>query len=409
MTTNRDFDRIARAWLDLMPDEAPDRVIAAVLKAAEATPQVRRPIGRAFWRFPYMNRFTLGLAAAATIIVVVAAGVVILKPTSNVGVPGTVAPTPTVPPAPTPFAIKHGEPWLLYEWLKDNTGTTALFLARPDGSDAHAIVTDVPGEHKAATWSPDGTMIAFTMLDSETPDGSIWTANADGSSAKPLFDGGNDCVAVFHPSWSPDGSKLAMVCYPDNNTASVAVLDIASMALTTLVTITLPEFLDNKPRWSPDGVSIAFPILQWDPTGDHLDGSLVAIVPAAGGQVQRVTTFDTFMSSPDWRPDGSELVMNSYDLGNIGATDQPSNVFAIKLDGTGLRQLTHSSVDGTMRITNPHWAPDATRIYVAVANSIPPSTSVVCVRPAYLDAGGGEPVMLWTSGCAAEIELRPTP
>jgi len=102
--------------------------------------------------------------------------------------------------------------------------------------------------------------------------------------------------------------------------------------------------------------------------------------------------------------------MNSYDLGNIQATDQPSNVYAVKLDGTGVRQLTHSSVDGTMRITVPHWAPDGTRIYVSIANSIPPSTTVDCVRPASMDAGGGEPVLLWTSGrCAAGVELRPTP
>jgi len=248
------------------------------------------------------------------------------------------------------------------------------------------------------------------MVDAATPYGSIWTANADGSAAKLLFDGGRDCVGVFHPSWSPDGTKLAMVCYPNDVTASIAILDIASKALTTLVTVTLPEFLDNTPRWSPDGASIAFPILHWAPAGDRLDGSLVAVVPAAGGRVDRLTTFDTFMSSPDWRADGEELVMNSYDLGNIQATDQPSNVYAVKLDGTGVRQLTHSSVDGTMRITVPHWAPDGTRIYVSIANSIPPSTTVDCVRPASMDAGGGEPVLLWTSGrCAAGVELRPTP
>ena len=27
MTANDDFDRISRAWLDLMPDEAPDRAV----------------------------------------------------------------------------------------------------------------------------------------------------------------------------------------------------------------------------------------------------------------------------------------------------------------------------------------------------------------------------------------------
>ena len=47
MTTERDFDRLARAWLELAPDEAPDRVIAAVLQAAETTPQMRRRLALA--------------------------------------------------------------------------------------------------------------------------------------------------------------------------------------------------------------------------------------------------------------------------------------------------------------------------------------------------------------------------
>jgi Tol biopolymer transport system component len=312
-------------------------------------------------------------------------------------------------PAPSQPPVLPGEPWLLYQWFQEGKDTKDLFLARPDGSDAHAIVTDVPGEHKGGTWSPDGSRIAFTMFDAATPDGSIWTANADGSGAKLLFDGGDGCVAVAWPSWSPDGTKLVMVCWPDYTVhSSVAVLDIATLALTTIATASQPEFLDNPPRWSPDGASIAFPILRWDPTGDHLDGSLVAIVPAAGGQVDRITAFDTFMSSPDWRPDGSELAMNSYDLGNIQTTDRPSNLYAIRPDGTGLRQLTFSSVDGSMRITVPHWAADGTRIVVSVADSVPPSMTVDCVRPGFVDAAGGEPVV-WPGKCGADAELRPTP
>jgi Tol biopolymer transport system component len=322
----------------------------------------------------------------------------------------TAAPTATPTPGPTPIAILPGEPWILYEWFHDGKDTKDLFLVRPDGSDAHAIVTDIPGEHRAAAWSPDGTKIAFVVRDTETPDGSIWTANADGSGATRLFDGGGACKSVYHPSWSPDGSKLVMVCYPDDSNASVAILDIASMSLRTLVTVALPEFLDNPPRWSPDGASIAFPILHWDPTNDHLDGSLVATVPAAGGKVRRLTTFDTNMSSPDWRPDGSELAMNSYDLSGIQDTDQPSNLYAIKPDGTGLRQLTHSSVNGEMRIAQPRWTPDGTGMYVSVATTAGPgSTRVARVQPAFVDARGGEPVLVSSSVSGAHPELRPTP
>ena len=86
-----------------MPDEAPDRAIAAVLQAVETTPQVR--VVRPFWSQNPMKSSLVGAAAAA--VVVVAAGVLILSrpPTQpTVGASPTVAPSvPAVSPsAPTP-------------------------------------------------------------------------------------------------------------------------------------------------------------------------------------------------------------------------------------------------------------------------------------------------------------------
>ncbi len=246
-------------------------------------------------------------------------------------------------------------------------------------------------------------------MDTKTSNWSIWTASADGTGATPLFDGAGKCPGgVNHPSWSPDGSKLAIVCYPSSSDASLAVLDLASMAMTSIATVTLPDFLDNNPRWSPDGKSIVFDILHWDPTNDHLDGSLVAVVPAAGGRVNRLTKFGSFMSHPDWRPDGSEIVMNSYDLGNIHTTDKPSNLYLMKPDGTGLRQLTHSSMNGTMRIGEPRWTPDGKRVAVIIGTSTAPDTTINLARVAFVDAAGGEPVVISESG-GAHPDLRPTP
>src|SRR5262249_46273821 len=73
MTNERDFDRLARAWLELGPDETPDRVVAAVLQATETTPQVRPgfrwPMRRSFT----MTRFPILVAIAATLIAVIGA------------------------------------------------------------------------------------------------------------------------------------------------------------------------------------------------------------------------------------------------------------------------------------------------------------------------------------------------
>jgi len=256
-------------------------------------------------------------------------------------------------------------------------------------------------------WSPDGRTLAFVVQDSAHPEGSIWTANADGSGATLLSAGGTECpVGLFHPAWSPDGTKLAVVCYPGGDvTTSVAVLDLATRSLTRLATFTIPENLDSAPTWSPDGTSIAFAIFHWDPTGQFYDWSLIATVPAAGGNVQRLTGFDTFMSNPAWSPDGSEIAIEGNDLGN-GSDDGPSNLYLIKPDGTGLRQITFSSVDGTMRIGCPRWDPDGSRIVVCIFTG--DLQSIFNVRLGFVDADGGEPVLIsMISGKNAR--LRPTP
>lgn len=323
------------------------------------------------------------------------------------------APIPSPDASPAPIAVLDGEPWVLSGWYLPGKQTKDLFLTRPDGTDSHAILTDLPGERLGAAWAPDGQRFAFVTRDADTPLGSIWTANADGSGAAMLTDGGGTCPGgIFHPNWSPDGSKLAVVCYPDTDPGggSIATFDLATGTVDRLYTVTWPEHLDNPPSWSPDGESLAFAILHWDPTDQFIDGSLVAVVPAAGGPVERITAFAANMSGPAWSPDGAELAMYSYDLGNMHTTDQASNVFAIRPDGTGLRQITRSAVDGHMRITTPRWSPDGAQLMVTVGVAPPssgPLATVNDLRFAVVDAAGGEPV-LWPSTIHGGV-LRPTP
>lgn len=104
MTAHRDFDAVARAWLDLMPDEVPDRVIESVMQAVEAEPQVRsRRVGG--WRLDHMNRLALASAAA----VIVAAGLFFVAPrTSGPGTGPT--PSPSISPSASPTGSATREP-----------------------------------------------------------------------------------------------------------------------------------------------------------------------------------------------------------------------------------------------------------------------------------------------------------
>lgn len=122
MTTNRDFDRVARAWLDLMPVEVPDRVIDDVLQAVETAPQLRRPRLAGPTRSTHMTRFLL-IAATAVLGVALLGGAFLVAG-------GHVGPTPTHAPAPstaiaTPAAAPSASataayavpPELRYSWV----------------------------------------------------------------------------------------------------------------------------------------------------------------------------------------------------------------------------------------------------------------------------------------------------
>jgi hypothetical protein len=151
MTTDRDFDRIARAWLDLLPDEAPDRAVAAVLQAVDTTPQVRRPVRWLIWRSTTMNRLPIALGAAA---VVVVAGTLVL---SRAGVPPSVGATPSPVATSSPSASSAGATGpvpsaLRAIWMGEHRGLVApdagsllsfdqstFFFAQSAGSSAEML------------------------------------------------------------------------------------------------------------------------------------------------------------------------------------------------------------------------------------------------------------------------------
>jgi hypothetical protein len=120
MTTERDFDRLARAWLELGPDEAPDRVVAAVLQAAETTPQVRRRIGWSLWRPFHMTRLPIVATAVAALVVVIGGGMLLTRG-NDPGVGGpTAAPTPSTSPSTSPATESLVAADLRHEWISGN-------------------------------------------------------------------------------------------------------------------------------------------------------------------------------------------------------------------------------------------------------------------------------------------------
>lgn len=184
-----------------------------------------------------------------------------------------------------------------------NPARGGLYVTDPDG--APRWIAETTG---APAWSPAGDAIAWgdeygLRMSSNTVDDQI------NLTALPM---------VGRPTWSPDGTSIAFL-----NSASRALqrVDVVSQEVTTLASlfegtdgvIRPPIVTRGGPAWSPDGARIAF--ICWDGFGDEL-----CLVDSAGGAAEQVTTLGlaeeragnaarSSVTSVAWSSDSSALAV----------------------------------------------------------------------------------------------------
>lgn len=169
-----------------------------------------------------------------------------------------------------------------------------------DENGAVRNLTTNPARDGGASWSPDGTRIAFHSNRSGTHE--IWTMNADGTDPKQVTTLESRSVS---PAWSPDGTRIAFTSDRGGN-IDVYVLNLADGSVTNL---TASAGADSNAAWSPDGRSIAF-------DSDRLGTLDVYVIDAAGGIPRRITTGLGGESEPVFSPEGSLLAFVTNAAGN---------------------------------------------------------------------------------------------
>ena len=136
-----------------------------------------------------------------------------------------------------------------------------IWTASASGGDL-LQVTDSSVSFVDASWSPDGTQIAFTAF----PGPRVMTVPASGGEAKLLANG-------FSPSWSPDGKRVAYFSsQPGQGGAPYSILiqsaeGGAAKSLSSFV-IKADIFFRPTVDWSPDGerlLTIQLENGQWQP------------------------------------------------------------------------------------------------------------------------------------------------
>ena len=211
------------------------------------------------------------------------------------------------------------------------------------------------------TWSPDGSLIGYWGhgLTLSTPDGlkrrTLFTTSKSywGIEEDQYVTGPQD-----HPTWSPDGKKLAFVSMVDDPNARgtgkptswyvIYVAAVDGSNLTRLFTSgdRSKNYISGSPVWSPDGQSLAFGYYEVE-TGT---GSLNTVNPD-GSDLRKMVVLDKeprgLPSNIDWAPDRSTIL---FSFGR----DPKSYLYVVNRDGTGLHRIG----DGLF----VSWSPDGSRI-----------------------------------------------
>ena len=191
------------------------------------------------------------------------------------------------------------------------------------------------GPGSAASWSPDGTKIAFLAGGM-----GVFVMNADGG-ARRLLHAGED----RQPVWSPDGSRVAFV-QAQQNGGSLVVVEVETGAAKVLAS---PSVQGSwPPSWSPDGTRIAY-----------TEGPSDLAVVGADGSGHRVLVGGTEVEvGPAWSPDGTKIAFMR------GATSALPALHVVDANGGSLRRLAHTAsyVFNLPGTPVPAWSPDGTRI-----------------------------------------------
>jgi Tol biopolymer transport system component len=224
-------------------------------------------------------------------------------------------------PAPSPDGLRFAY------YYNNHVGTCGLGVADADGKGARRLTTTCDYQ---PSWSPDGTKLAIVRYGEDengSGDSDIWVMNADGTDARNVTN--TPGLYEEHPSWSPDGASLV---FEGNNVGGgLYVMRADGSGRHQITTVSS----DEEAVWSPAGNRIVF--------ARHLSvANTRAIYTMApdGTTVARVTQLsqDTYFdSSPTWSPDGARLAFVRY----LGSS---YDLFSIAANGTDERRLTNGRV-----------------------------------------------------------------
>jgi Tol biopolymer transport system component len=184
----------------------------------------------------------------------------------------------------------------------------------------------------------------------------IFVMEPDGTGAKKLAT--KPALDNF-PAWSADGKRLAFEASegPNDPNIDLYVVNADGSGLERITKEPTPHdrydsMLDRMPSWSPDGERIAFLRGRWKPFAKENVGGIYAI--RADGTDLRQLTDSPWDEYPAWSPDGKTIAFDRL-------TEANGVIYTVSPDGDDVPRRLTEPPEGFWD-SEPSWSPDGTKI-----------------------------------------------
>jgi Tol biopolymer transport system component len=197
--------------------------------------------------------------------------------------------------------------------------------------------------------------------------GSIYTVNPDGSALQRITTGQSDTT----PEWSPDGRSIAFARDMNGQDPLGLSIWIANADGTGAHPVTAPDDKSDslRPRFTPDGQTIVFQ----NCLGEGCDGGIFAVRTDGSGLRQITPNSGESYNWPVPSPDGQRIAFMRWHVGGV-----MMRIYLISFDGGGQKPITPVALEGWA----PDWAPDG-RFIIFSSNNYGnrPHGAIYRVRP----------------------------
>lgn len=258
-----------------------------------------------------------------------------------------------------------------------------IFTANSDGSKPRQLLLTA-GTPSDIRWSPDGSILRFTLSDPKTNNRSIWQVSADGGNLRALLPGWNSTPNECCGKWTPDGKYFVFQAVRDGTANLWALSERFGLFHSTPrapVQLTTGPMNVGNPvpgregkklfaqGWQPRGELVRYdaksgqfaPYLsgisamgldfsrdgEWVAYNDGSDGTMWRSKVDGTQKLQLV--FPPMMAYlPRWSPDGKQIAFFGHPPG------EPWQIYVVPAEG-GSPELIYRSATNS---ADPNWSPD---------------------------------------------------